>query len=1064
MNHIWLLFCFLSLPFLAHSQEYLQLPHASENPYQNALYLAYQREMQSAADELMEAQKIYTQKNDPDSLALAMITRARMLTLTRRSEASKLLMDTVYQLLSSMEDTLDVTKAFLPFVETGNYLAEFDIGRADSSGKEALRIIRSTLGDCNMTLIKMLNDYGIIRFYQGDYLEADSLVNLSLECADKLLSDIDMRKMPSFNLGGTIKDYMGYHQESVNLYNAALEIMESNDRDSTYDYARLLNNLAGAVYDNGGALEAIKIYERSLKLTEDFEDVYNNRVGVYYNIANMLNSIGYRNKALEYVNKSIQLMEAKDFSAPNKHYMYMLKATILAHIDRIGEIPPEISKAKAYLLDAYQDDYSVQVEFLRRYAAVLSTIGDTRKSIEVIDSTLNVIQTKELDKNVVDRGEFYFIGGQAALNLGDTGRAISYFKSSVEDFIEGSPRQQKNAALSLSHLSDVYIDLNEIDKAISGVLQSDSILVDQGMSISLLDQIDLSDYFPLQHLRDVLYVKLKLLFHLYTSSGDIQYLEHALSNSYALEDEINDKISAYLEEEDAVSRTSEYYKYYGLIVQVRMTAADVFERSELTESALMSVESTKDLLFKNALRSAVRPSKNIPDSIILYEQKLLAQIDRLKKEVVELQLDKKDVDKQKIELIEQERKWDQYKLSLQNSYPKYYDERFKSDALNIEQIQTFLNKSRSTAIQYFLEDGYAGAFVISPDSISFVQIQPNSLLEPLLKKAIEDIRSLGGLSSLNLCYRSIFKPIEQLILTENVIVIPDGYLHFVPFEAFIDDKERFLVNRFTFSYNHSLNFGREDSSSEKRRSILAVAPGFNESVMDNIQNLGGDYPSDNIVRQPNALELSKNVLQYIPGVCLSESDATEDQFYKNLDQTNMLLIASHAEVDEAHPLYSRIALLPDSENKEDGLVHAYEIMSKNLKHRLAILSACQTGLGELDRGQGASSLSQAFRIAGCQNVLMSLWSIDEKQSVNLVEQFLSDLSNDDFADELTKTKRKYLLSSSPELQHPFYWSGLVLVGTDLPGNNSKASLWIVWAIAVGIIFMALNLWKRSSQS
>lgn len=130
-------------------------------------------------------------------------------------------------------------------------------------------------------------------------------------------------------------------------------------------------------------------------------------------------------------------------------------------------------------------------------------------------------------------------------------------------------------------------------------------------------------------------------------------------------------------------------------------------------------------------------------------------------------------------------------------------------------------------------------------------------------------------------------------------------------------------------------------------------------------------------------------------------------------------------------MYSRIVFALDDDPKEDGFLHAYEVLNLSLNANLVTLSACETGLGKLSRGEGLIGLTNAFLYAGASSVLVSLWSVDESTGL-IMKYFYQNLK-----DGMNKTKalQKAKLSllethkKGMSFAHPFLWAPFVLMGS-----------------------------------
>lgn len=177
-------------------------------------------------------------------------------------------------------------------------------------------------------------------------------------------------------------------------------------------------------------------------------------------------------------------------------------------------------------------------------------------------------------------------------------------------------------------------------------------------------------------------------------------------------------------------------------------------------------------------------------------------------------------------------------------------------------------------------------------------------------------------------------------------------------------------------------------------------------------------------------------------------------------------MGTHAEVNATSPMYSRLVLSKDGgglDPDDDGYLHAYDFHERDLRAQLAVLTACTTGTGKEDAGEGVRSLGYAFAYSGCPSLVVSVWNIDEKVSAEVIAGIYENLA---FGmpkhRALRQAKLDFLANAPDELRLPCYWAGMVLVGDVGPVALSKSfPLW-AWATVGCALLLALWGWRRWS--
>ncbi|MEL6846260.1 MAG: CHAT domain-containing protein, partial [Bacteroidota bacterium] len=195
----------------------------------------------------------------------------------------------------------------------------------------------------------------------------------------------------------------------------------------------------------------------------------------------------------------------------------------------------------------------------------------------------------------------------------------------------------------------------------------------------------------------------------------------------------------------------------------------------------------------------------------------------------------------------------------------------------------------------------------------------------------------------------------------------------------------------------------------------------------------------------NQQEVAGIALQY-EGQYWTGNDASEAKFKLTADKYRILHLAMHAFTHDETPNLSGLVFSPPSENaqsaSEDGILHTYEIYDLKLNADLAVLSACNTGIGKLQKGEGVMSLARAFTYAGCPSLLMSLWQADDEATRKVMDGFFANLQ-DGLSKSTALKQAKLDFLANTDRPHPHYWGAFVVIGQDQPVKSNKYWPWLL---------------------
>ncbi|MBI4905413.1 MAG: CHAT domain-containing protein [Acidobacteria bacterium] len=279
-------------------------------------------------------------------------------------------------------------------------------------------------------------------------------------------------------------------------------------------------------------------------------------------------------------------------------------------------------------------------------------------------------------------------------------------------------------------------------------------------------------------------------------------------------------------------------------------------------------------------------------------------------------------------------------------------------------------------------------------------------------------------------YQMLIGPVEKAIAgVGRWIVVPDGALHSLPFEA-LTGGSGVLVERTPVTYAPSASVLAALKAREWRKggaTLLAFADpsSVGRAVMDGERALPAT-PLPNARREVEAIRMTLGGSQ----AKVYEGASAREQVLKQeqLEKYRYLHFAVHGLLDAERPARSGLVLARQPEDSEDGLLQAREIALFQLSADVVTLSACESGLGEVVDGEGVLGLSRAFLHAGARGLVVSLWNVNDAASAELMTGFYGNLKKGMTGAEALRRAKLGLIRQGGVWGHPYYWAPFVYIG------------------------------------
>ncbi len=471
----------------------------------------------------------------------------------------------------------------------------------------------------------------------------------------------------------------------------------------------------------------------------------------------------------------------------------------------------------------------------------------------------------------------------------------------------------------------------------------------------------------------------------------------------------------------------------------------------LIDLAFRYSEKSKSVLLLEALLEAKATQfANIPNDVLERESELKSEITYLEKQIKNSETDQSDLKDALFTLKEEYR---QLVQKLEVDYKSYYDLKYNTTTVSLEVSQKSLSKHQ-LLISYFYGNKAIYAIALNRGKKEMFRIPIDADLEANIKKVYQmlsdpksDVIALGNATYS--IYELLLKPILNSGDQKKLIIIPDGLLNYLPFSALNTSPGgiRYLAENHAIGYVNSATLLSElEERQPKEHTILAFAPSFDGTVSVSNPDRGKLLPLPNNKKEVEQILTSFHGRAYIDG------EASLSNFKSQLASFGMVHLATHAIFDDTAPEYSYLAFAQNGNAAED-LLYVADLYNLQLDADLVTLSACESGIGDLKRGEGFLSLARGFFYSGAASIASTLWKINDASTTTLMTSFYKNLSKGEAKDVALQNAQIEFLDNNRDnaLSHPYFWSAFVISGNTLALSLPYNWIWFILVTLVVLV-------------
>jgi CHAT domain-containing protein len=809
--------------------------------------------------------------------------------------------------------------------------------------------------------------------------------------------------------------HSGCYDEAFRVARIAEQWLKENGDDE--GYARLCTGVGNAYSRLDQHQRSHQYYAIAARLFDEIGDraalakIYLNLGYVLYRLDQFEQSDTMYERA-EQVSREIQLGTLEEQSKYNRAYLNYLRGRYSQALQSFTRIRKQLTASKRHMGLCDLDEAEIYLQLnLSRDAAILAN-----RAME----QFNRIGMRYEEAKA---RTFY---GVALMQMRRFDEALETFRVAQEQFeVEGNDYW---VALLDVHRSDVHLTLKRYREARSLASNAKRRFEDLGipsrriLSLVMLARIAIGrDEVPaaeeylieISSIIDHTHVPL-LLFPYHALCGqvaEIKGLWKQAEQAYRLAAEDLEQHQALLQHDDLkVTFLQGRNQVYEALVRLNL---------EMNDEAVSAAYSWCERAKSRALVELL--AQHLPSVQPRGKNSLFSRIDRLREELnvhymrlkPETQSGQAAPDFEKIVRKEQDLARALREVGIEDSE---YASLHQVNVTELEQVQEFI-PDRTTLVEYFITQQEVLAFVVSRRAAVVVRSLASAgrvrgLQEELsfqLEKFLLGPEFIGAHSQqilkttthyLEALYAALVEPLVGRISTPHVIIVPHGSLHSLPFHSLYDGS-RYLIDRFEITYAPSASVLRycleKPDVADVQPLIIGVADANAPLVDFEISALRNIFPEANI---------------------LAGERANRDAFTEAAQHASFVHVATHSVFRQDNPMFSSFKLA-------DAYVTALDLFSMNCQTNLAVLSGCQSGLGQVGESDDLLGLMRGFLYAGARSLLMSLWSVSDESTVTLMKEFYKEWR---MGASKARALQKAMLVVRDSYPNPFHWAPFVLVG------------------------------------
>jgi CHAT domain-containing protein len=820
---------------------------------------------------------------------------------------------------------------------------------------------------------------GVMYEEQGDYPRAYEYYQQSLTQATALG---DTSQIAAANLGlGILHMFWGEYSLAAEYEQKALALAESIG-DKRQVNAAIVN--LGAIYDSIGDYSKVLQYQQQALTSFESSGAKQDAALMMMAVGHTHLKLGNYSQALLFFQNALKVSEALDLKG--------LTATILLGIGKY-----HVSRG----------DLSLAFESDQKAVTLVEAIGNKHQTVDAMLVMVDLLRLQ-----------------------GNHSRALEYCQKSLalSSEIDDPDRQ----AWALYDMAQVYNSQKRYSEALDSL----------DRSIDLSQQTRAIDRLWTDHVEKG---------RAYKGLNQFARAKEELDESISIIETLRKQSLGDASEQKNffVDKLSPYHEMVALLAAEDVTGA--FTYSERTKGRVLL-----DVLRSGGIKISKAMTVQEQQQDRLLSHNLISLNSQISAESQSSQSDQKRLAELKAQLEKVRLDYEAFQTGLYAAHPQLKIQRAEAQPIKLHEVAALLPDAKTAALEFVVTEDKTYLFVLTKDGgqsgapVS-VKVYPLAIKQKELSDRTEHFRRQLAKGDLEFqkaareMYDLLLKPAQSEFQGKTTLVfVPDDALWNLPFQALQPTPGRYLIEDQAIFYAPSLTVLREMIKARRKPSanpmpgstLLAFGnPAVNKQTAERVQRVLMDEKLEPLPEAERQVAALAKLYGPSQSRVYTGADAREERAKAEAGGFRILDFATHGVLNDSSPMYSHLVLSQaEGNDKEDGLLEAWEMMNLDLHADMVVLSACETARGRTAAGEGVIGMSWALFVAGAPTTVVSQWKVESASTTELMLNFHRNIKIGMQNPKLGMTKAKALQQASIKLlrsdkySHPFYWAGFVVVG------------------------------------